>query len=152
MTDRSGRSSLLLSSAEIAVGLVFGAGAVTKLIDPRPSFEVAESVTSCPWLAAVAVAVAVTMETSLAVAVAVGALRGRRALLMAVAGLAVVSAWLVVVWAVLGSRAPCACLPGLRRSTVVHALTANAIVAAEILAVFVIDRRCAPGKARLRGT
>jgi hypothetical protein len=132
-------STWLVRGGEVAVALVAGAGAAAKLVDPRPAFELAEAVTASPWASAAVVATACAAEGAVAVAVLTGALRGRRAVVVGVAMMAVFIAWLLLARARVGGEHECGCVTAFRRGTVSGAITANAVVLAELATAWICD-------------
>ncbi|MGQ0614547.1 MAG: MauE/DoxX family redox-associated membrane protein [Planctomycetaceae bacterium] len=133
MGSRRTRANTLVSAGEVALLIVCASGALSKLQDPLPAFEVAEAVTRSPWGAAFVVGLALALETGLAAALALRVLRGRRALLAGFGMLAVFTLWLALVRARLGGHADCGCFgaPALGRS-VTAALIANGVVLAAL--------------------
>ena len=140
MSGRDVRVPLWVSAGELAIVAIFGMGATTKLIDPRPAFEIAEAVTGSPWAAASVLILALVAETGLATATGLRLVRGRTALLAGIGTLLLFTGWLLIVRLHLGASARCQCLPGLPRGTVTTSMVANVVVTAELFLVVVLNR------------
>ncbi|HEU4396195.1 MAG TPA: hypothetical protein VFS92_11575 [Planctomycetota bacterium] len=124
----------------MAVALIGGAGALAKIVDPRPAIEHTSAVLGDRWLAAGLVILAVATEAALA-AVAVLHLADRIIVLFAGASfLALMAMWLAYGTFVAGVSGPCGCMPGFRQVDAVQGLVLNLLVAAELLVAGLSER------------
>lgn len=136
----AGWRAALIGGGVTAVALIGGAGALAKIIDPRPAIEHATAVIGDRWFAAGLVILAVAVEAALAV-IAVLHLVDRIIVLFAGASfLALMAMWLAYGTFVAGVSGPCGCMPGLRHVDSVQGLLLNLLVAAELLVAGLAER------------
>jgi hypothetical protein len=128
----------LVAASEVALVLVLGAGATSKLIDPRPAFEVAEAVGGEPWTGLVIVSVGAFVEVGFVLAVLLRLIRGLRTVMLGFGTLAAFTTWLLFVGSSIGQRAQCGCLSILRRGTIAQAIEGNSVMMVILLVVVVI--------------
>jgi len=126
-------SRILVSATETALTIVFSAGVASKLLDPRPTFELAQVVTRSATAALGIVVLGVVVEIGLVGAILTRCIRGPRAIGLGLVLVVGVSIWLLISGHLVGDDAECGCMTALWPGTIADALVGNGILAAESL-------------------
>ncbi len=126
-------ADVIRSGSLQATALLFVAGVCANLIDPRPAFEVAQTVMSEAWLAGTIVAAATAGETAFAALVFCGLLPPRAAAPVAIVAVGALEAWLLAAQRIVGGEHECGCHTALFRHSIRGSLRMNSVVLAALV-------------------
>jgi len=141
LASRSRIDDLLTTANDTVVLVAFGAGALSKLVDPRPAFESVDALFSAPLVSASVVIMLTTGELALALARPLRLLSPRTAHFAAALTLVVFTIYLLVLRSTAGSDAMCGCMAALVGTPIDAAIFANSVLIVELLLVLAYQAR-----------